>query len=358
MKIKLSELRQMVKSVIKEETPASAVNKYPTPVTKKFLDKSGKPFNVTVTQEYLTPNGLIIIKTVEGIPLTFDCKNKQFYTESRVDMNINKSIVSNLEYTKELQSRFCANINKIYPAGGGTPTGGGSGATSSGGLGASAEKVGALIQKVRFYDNETEKSTAGDLVLNITQTYVDKDSTKVILETDKGNYTHYCKDKFIKHIGGMYGSTPAMQMLKTPMYNKSYIDKLKALYCTSSSGGSSVINVGTHSQTNQKQPMNVAESKLRQIVKSIIKEELTSQPAAKPVNYNGHTYTGEMQGGKPHGTGKLVYNSQQMIRTNDPKRRMANAEDYFEGEFKNGEPTFGKFFNKAANKLVHIDFGG
>jgi hypothetical protein len=47
-----------------------------------------------------------------------------------------------------------------------------------------------------------------------------------------------------------------------------------------------------------------------------------------------------------------------MIRTNDPKRRMANAEDYFEGEFKNGEPTFGKFFNKAANKLVHIDFGG
>lgn len=75
----------------------------------------------------------------------------------------------------------------------------------------------------------------------------------------------------------------------------------------------------------------------------LLRELLTIDP--NPVNYNGHTYTGAMQGGKSNGTGKLVYNSPQMIRTNDVKRRMANAGDYFEGEFKNGEPTFGKFFN-------------
>jgi len=259
MKIKLSELRQMVKSVIKEETPASAENKYPTPVTKKFVTASGWNGEYKVTQENLAPNGVVFIKTVEGIPLTFLCKDKQFY--------FNKTIVSNLEYTKELQSRFCANINKIYPAGGG------SGASSGGGLGASIDKIRPLIQQVRFYDNEKENSTAGDLVLNITQTYVDKDKKKVILKTNKGDYAFFPNDKFIKQVGTWIDSTPAGQMLKTPMYNKAYIDKIRAIYCTRNSSGDWVINIGTYSQTDQKQPMNVAESKLRKIVKSIIKEE-------------------------------------------------------------------------------------
>jgi hypothetical protein len=57
------------------------------------------------------------------------------------------------------------------------------------------------------------------------------------------------------------------------MYNKAYIDKIRAVYCTRNSSGDWVINVGIYSQTDQKEPMNVAESQLRKIVKSIIKEE-------------------------------------------------------------------------------------
>jgi hypothetical protein len=257
MKIKLSELRQMVKSVIKEETPASAVNKYPTPVTKKFVTASWNG-EYKVTQEYLAPNGVVFIKTDKGNPdLTFHCKDKQFY--------LGKTIVSNLEYTKELQSRFCANINKIYPAGGG------SGASSGGGLGASIDKIRPLIQEVRFYNNSKEESNQYDLVLNITQTFVDKDKTKVILKTNKGDYSFKCtKDKSNNHYIGIIkdGLLPSV-----PMYNKAYTTKLASVYCTTSAGGSDVINIGTYSQTDQKQPMNVAESKLRKIVKAIIKEE-------------------------------------------------------------------------------------
>jgi hypothetical protein len=97
--------------------------------------------------------------------------------------------------------------------------------------------------------------------------------------------------------------------------------------------------------------MKIKLSELRQIVKSIIKEQ------TEPINYNGNTYTGQLKDGVPHGTGKLEYNSTQQINKYDTKR-IANRGDYFEGEFKNGQVTFGKFFNKAANKLIHMDFGG
>ena len=111
MKIKLSEFRKLVKSILKEETPASAINKYPTPVTKKFVTASGWSGEFRVTQEYLASNGTIVIKTVNGVPFYFYCKNAKFLME----YDNRKVEVSNLEYTKELQSRFCANINKIYP---------------------------------------------------------------------------------------------------------------------------------------------------------------------------------------------------------------------------------------------------
>lgn len=56
-------------------------------------------------------------------------------------------------------------------------------------------------------------------------------------------------------------------------YNKKFIEDLKKAFCTTSAGGKPVLNIGTYSQTDQKQPMNVAESQLRKIVKAIIKEE-------------------------------------------------------------------------------------
>jgi hypothetical protein len=76
------------------------------------------------------------------------------------------------------------------------------------------------------------------------------------------------------------------------------------------------------------------------------------------MNYNGNTYTGQVKDGKPHGSGKLVYNATQQIRRSDPKLRKANNGDYFDGEFKNGEPTFGTFYDKVLDKTKRIDFGG
>jgi hypothetical protein len=255
MKIKLSELRQMVKAVIKEETATSNTYKYATPVKKKFLDKSGKPFNATgvnwngeykVLSETLLSNGKISIKTVEPIELIFNCQDKQFY--------MNKTKVSNLTYTIELQSRFCSS---------GTTAGTGK-APSLGGGGYNTSNL--INQQVRLYSDEANTQEA--YVVTITKvvnkgSFVDILSSQVTAD-GRGRFTFSCKDNFIK----MSGGTGELKY-----YNKKYIAELKKAFCTKSAGGSDVINIGTYSQTDQKEPMNVAESQLRKIVKSIIKEE-------------------------------------------------------------------------------------
>jgi hypothetical protein len=258
MKIKLSELRQMVKSVIKEETATSKTYKYPTPVNKRFLDASRKPFNATGTNwngeykvigETLLPNGNISIKTVEPIELIFNCKNKEFY--------MNKTKVSNFQnYIKELQSRFCDNINKINPAGG----------ISIGAGKANTPTPSFFKQKVRLYKDEANTVEAG-FPIDVIDIHKYDSGLEIVTKAYNTTVSYFfkCEDNFITAKGEV-GKIDKF-------YNKKYIADLKKFFCTTSAGGKPVINIGTYSQTDQTEPMNVAESQLRKIVKSIIKEE-------------------------------------------------------------------------------------
>ncbi len=75
------------------------------------------------------------------------------------------------------------------------------------------------------------------------------------------------------------------------------------------------------------------------------------------MNYNGNTYTGQVKDGKPHGSGKLVYNSTQQIHPYDNSKRTANSGDYFEGKFHNGKPYFGDFYSRSNETTKSLNFG-
>lgn len=119
-------------------------------------------------------------------------------------------------------------------------------------------------------------------------------------------------------------------------------------------------NVTTDTTKKQDKPQSFAVDTAK-AVDPVQKTEPKTEPNSgfvQNMNYNGNTYTGQVKDGKPHGSGKLVYNATQQIRRSDPKLRKANNGDYFDGEFKNGEPTFGTFYDKVLDKIKRIDFGG
>jgi len=265
MKITLNELRQLVKNIINEQNIKTWSPALDTTFWKSSTQTPTNLYGVyKITKESFMPNGTISIETTNpSVKFMFICSNKALYLQG------NKTQVYNQGYISGLVERYCNNINKIFPSNNPT-TSAGAGTAPKNSLQASANKVAELIQRVRFYNNPQEVSNDYDLVLNISQTYTDKNATQVILETNKGNYSFKCT---MDKSGNHYISAIKDGLLPSPlMYNKSYIAKLKAVYCTKSAGGSDVISVGLHSQIDQKTPMNVAESKLRSLIKSIINE--------------------------------------------------------------------------------------
>lgn len=264
MKITLNELRQLVKNIINEQNIKTYSPVLDTTFWKSSMQTPTNLYGIyKITKESFMPNGTISIETTNpSVKFMFICSNKALYLQG------NKTQVYNQGYISGLVERYCNNINKIFPSNNPTTS---AGAAPKNSLQASANKVRELIQpSVRFYNNPQEVSNKYDLVLNITQTYTDKNATQVILETNKGNYSFKCTKG---ESGNHYISAITNGLLPSPsMYNKDYTDKLVSVYCTKSRGGSDVINVGKYSQIDQKTPMNVAESKLRSLIKSIINE--------------------------------------------------------------------------------------
>lgn len=265
MKITLTELRQLVKNIINEQSIKTYSPAFDLTLWKSTLQAPTNLYNATgkengvykVTKESFMPNGTILIETTNpSVRFMFICSTKTLYREGTQIQVFNKGYISGLV------ERYCENINGIFPSNKPTTS---AGTAPKNSLQATANK-GGLIQRVRFYDNPQETSNTNDLLLNISQTYANKNATQVILDTDKGKHSFKCAtDKDGKH----YITGP---LTSIPRYNKSYTDKLVSFYCTKSAGGSDVINVGLHSQTDQKTPMNVAESKLKSFIKSIINE--------------------------------------------------------------------------------------
>jgi hypothetical protein len=89
-----------------------------------------------------------------------------------------------------------------------------------------------------------------------------------------------CVNNFV-----LYENPSRAEPLK--LYNKKYIEKLKALLCTKSAGGVEVTNIGDYSSTTSKAPMNVAESKrkLTNVIRQVVKEQISIP------GYAGGTYT-------------------------------------------------------------------
>jgi|688.fasta_scaffold62587_2 hypothetical protein len=249
MKIKLSELRQIVKSVINENNGIDTKT-YSTPLKLFFTsDSAGKipyktnTFNVfgsyNVTKEFFDVAHDWVWITAESYPsddittFIFDCSRQRFTN--------GKDTVYNQKYAADLTRRWCNISQQISDQIRNTPD------------------VDHLINKqVRLYTDEANTQEA--LIITIAKVE-NKGQYIEITDAIKGRFLIKCADNFINMpTGGV------------KLYNKKYIADLKKAFCTTSTGGKSVTNIGTYSQTNQNTPVNVAESKLRKIVKSIIKE--------------------------------------------------------------------------------------
>jgi hypothetical protein len=106
MKIKLSELRQMVKSIIKEEqeTIGTTQNFYWDENEKSLV------FKLDIIKEKNLNNGNIFITTSNPkVSFNFSCKNKKFYYELLK--------YSNKAYADILYKKYCGGISKVVSKG-------------------------------------------------------------------------------------------------------------------------------------------------------------------------------------------------------------------------------------------------
>jgi serine/threonine protein kinase len=82
-----------------------------------------------------------------------------------------------------------------------------------------------------------------------------------------------------------------------------------------------------------------------------------NQKIVDNILFEGNVYSGEIKNEKPHGKGRLTFNTSQQIHNSDPKKRMAVKGDYFEGNFYNGKPEYGKLYTSTSDKPLYINFG-
>jgi hypothetical protein len=147
-----------------------------------------------------------------------------------------------------------------------------------------AAKVKPLIgQKVRLYNDEANTDEIG--VNKITN--IENESDDHITITLDGGTNHFCIWACgMKFLSYTYG-TESAQFANNKVYNKSLIAQLDKILCTTNSGGKRVMNIGSLSQTNQNTPVNVAESKrkLTNVIRQVVKEQISIP------GYAGGTYT-------------------------------------------------------------------
>jgi serine/threonine protein kinase len=72
---------------------------------------------------------------------------------------------------------------------------------------------------------------------------------------------------------------------------------------------------------------------------------------------DGSIYTGHLLNGEMHGKGKLWFKTGGLISKNDPMERSADADDYVEGEWVNGELYIGNLYDKNGKKKSRIVIG-
>ncbi len=91
----------------------------------------------------------------------------------------------------------------------------------------------------------------------------------------------------------------------------------------------------------------------------------TPQPPAPPkpvvtsgtLNLSGGTYVGSIKDGKADGKGKMTYSSRTLISKYDSQKRYAEAGQYIDGAWKNGELNVGNLFNSDGSNVGLIMIG-
>lgn len=255
MKIKLSELREFVKSIINEQAGEST-KKYSPPLKMTFKDSSGELYTVganwmgvyDITEEYAVPNGTVYISTKDPkVKIQYMGLTKTFY--------INKTKVFNPVYAKDLNQRFSI--------------------LSSPGTKTPNPAIGTPIpvakgEQFNLY-NDKENKTPANKIAKIVSINAPSES-KPYVEVITGAY-------IMKYNCGEAG-------LLLPdgkrTYNITLTNILNKTYCTTGAGGAIVPKVGRLAQTDQNAPMDVAE--IRKIVKALVKEQ--TAPAAPQPDVN------------------------------------------------------------------------
>jgi hypothetical protein len=115
------------------------------------------------------------------------------------------------------------------------------------------------------------------------------------------------------------------------------------------------------------QPEEVQKKEPKSEVKETISQkEATTESAPQPqaeqatsgtIDLSYGKYTGQLSGGYPNGTGRLVYNTARQINKYDTKKRMAQPGESVQGTFVNGFFTIGKHYDANGNLIEAINVG-
>lgn len=112
-------------------------------------------------------------------------------------------------------------------------------------------------------------------------------------------------------------------------------------------GDSEVISENPPEETEVEEVAEIPESLPGNQPYVVIEEGNTDTGNGKgTISFDYGKYTGDIKNFKANGSGTLVFYKQYRLSQYDKQNRMAEARDYFVGEFKDNEPTQGKWFNE------------
>lgn len=113
-------------------------------------------------------------------------------------------------------------------------------------------------QPVRlYYDEANTKEAKIEAIGTIRQNSYGELELTAKGKVGNGVYTFNCKNNFISEpCNSLYCASQKID--KINYYNKKYINDLKTNYCTTSSGGTPVTNIGMYSNIDSNKPTNIA----------------------------------------------------------------------------------------------------
>ena len=86
-------------------------------------------------------------------------------------------------------------------------------------------------------------------------------------------------------------------------------------------------------------------------------ESIASLPGTLPAPTASFVFSGRLNNGYPEGYGKLTFHKARRIDMHDPEARLAKAEDYIIGDWKDGHLNYGEWYSADGKKKGFIQLG-